>query len=161
MVAKYGITNETIIGEAIELTGASLLPAIGELQGVRGVPGAYEAIVLAGQMAYAEAYKYVYLVSIAFGGKSSWFQVPGLSGSAMLTSFVQVSRSSQHASWVTSASTWTITSPWSCKGEFDRIRRGGPRDRLERSLLVHIATVWSESQPCMHVSNKSTSICND
>ena len=76
MVAKYGITNETIIGEAIELTGASLLPAIGELQGVRGVPGAYEAIVFAGQMAYAEAYKYVYLVSIAFGGKSSR-SVPG------------------------------------------------------------------------------------
>lgn len=70
MVSKLNITDTAVITEAIELTGASLLPKIGELPGVAGVPGAYDAIVLAGQTAYAHAYKYVYLVSIAFGGKS-------------------------------------------------------------------------------------------
>lgn len=71
MVTQYNITDKAIIGKAIALTGASLLPEIGKLPGVEGVPGAYDAIVLAGQMAFAHAYKYVYLVSIAFGGKSS------------------------------------------------------------------------------------------
>lgn len=70
MSTKFNITDVQIITEAIELTGASLLPEIAKLPGVEGTPGAYEAIVLAGQMAYAHAYKYVYLVSIAFGGKS-------------------------------------------------------------------------------------------
>ena len=67
MATVLKITNETVIIEAIGLTGASLLPAIKELEGIKGVPGAYEAVVLAGQIAYAEAYKYVYYVSIAFG----------------------------------------------------------------------------------------------
>jgi len=70
MVLKLNITNPLIIKEAIELTGASLLPALEELPGIHGVPGAYEAVVLAGQMAYAEAYVWVYYVSIAFGGVS-------------------------------------------------------------------------------------------
>lgn len=69
MSTKLNITDVHIITEAIELTGASLLPEIAKLPGVEGVPGAYEAIVLAGQTAYAHAYKYVYLVSIAFGGE--------------------------------------------------------------------------------------------
>lgn len=34
------------------------------------MPGAYEGIVLAGQLAYAESYKYVYYTSVAFGGVS-------------------------------------------------------------------------------------------
>ena len=70
MVLKLNITNPLLIKEAIELTGASLLPLLEEIPGIHGVPGAYEAVVLAGQMAYAEAYKYVYYVSIAFGGIS-------------------------------------------------------------------------------------------
>jgi hypothetical protein len=37
-----------------------------ELPGIKDVPGAYETVVLAGQLAYVEAYKYVYYVSIAF-----------------------------------------------------------------------------------------------
>jgi len=70
MVTKLNITNPLLIKEAIELTGASLLPLIEEIPGIHGVPGAYEAVVLAGQLAYVESYKYVYYVSIAFGGIS-------------------------------------------------------------------------------------------
>ncbi len=70
MALQYNITDETIIGEAIALTGASLINEIAELPGIKGVPGAWEAVVYAGQLAYAASYKYVYLVSIAFGGVS-------------------------------------------------------------------------------------------
>jgi hypothetical protein len=70
MVTKLNITSPEIIGEAIAITGASLLPALQELPGIKDVPGAYELVVYAGQLAYAEAYKYVYYVSIAFGGVS-------------------------------------------------------------------------------------------
>ena len=70
MEEKLNITSTAVITEAIELTGASLLTDIALLPGIKGVPGAYEAVVLAGQLAYAHAYKYVYLVSIAFGGIS-------------------------------------------------------------------------------------------
>jgi len=70
MVTKLNITSPALIGEVIELTGASLLPAIAEIPGIKDVPGAYEGVVLAGQIAYAEAYKYVYYVSIAFGSIS-------------------------------------------------------------------------------------------
>ena len=88
-MAELGITNETVIGEAIQLTADSLVERIAELPGVAGVPGAHEAIsewngelsphlcgmltppvVRAGQVAYAEAYVYVYYVSIAFGAIS-------------------------------------------------------------------------------------------
>ncbi|KAF2159271.1 hypothetical protein M409DRAFT_71157 [Zasmidium cellare ATCC 36951] len=68
--ATLNITNETIIGEAIKLTADSLIDRIADLPGVVGVPGAHEGIVYAGQVAYAEAYVYVYLVSIAFGSIS-------------------------------------------------------------------------------------------
>jgi hypothetical protein len=70
MVTKLNITSPEIIEEAIVITGASLLPALKELPGIKDVPGAYELVVYAGQLAYAEAYKYVYYVSIAFGGVS-------------------------------------------------------------------------------------------
>ena len=70
MVTKLNITSVAVITEAIEITGASLLPALEELPGIKGVPGAYELVVYAGQLAYAEAYKYVYYVSIAFGAVS-------------------------------------------------------------------------------------------
>ncbi|KAK4901224.1 hypothetical protein LTR27_001781 [Elasticomyces elasticus] len=70
MVTKLNITNPEIIKEAIGITGVSLLPLLEELPGIKGVPGAYELVVVAGQIAYAEAYKYVYYVSIAFGGVS-------------------------------------------------------------------------------------------
>ncbi|EMD95137.1 hypothetical protein COCHEDRAFT_1129359, partial [Bipolaris maydis C5] len=67
MVTKLNITSSSVIGEAIGITGSSLLPLLEELPGIKGVPGAYELVVYAGQLAYAEAYKYVYYVSIAFG----------------------------------------------------------------------------------------------
>lgn len=70
MIYKLNITSEALIGEAIELTGASLLEELHKIPGIEGVPGAYEMVVVAGQMAYAEAYKYVYYVSIAFGAVS-------------------------------------------------------------------------------------------
>jgi hypothetical protein len=67
MVEELKITNLTYIAEAIELTGASLLPGLQEIPGIASNPAAYEAVVAAGQLAYAESYKYVYYVSIAFG----------------------------------------------------------------------------------------------
>lgn len=70
MVTKLNITSKAVIGEAIVITGSSLLPLLEELPGIKGVPGAYELVVYAGQLAYAEAYKYVYYVSIAFGAVS-------------------------------------------------------------------------------------------
>lgn len=70
MVYKLNITSPAVIKAAIELTGASLLPELQTLPGIKGVPGAYEMVVIAGRMAYAEAYKYVYYASIAFGAVS-------------------------------------------------------------------------------------------
>ncbi|KAK0268450.1 hypothetical protein LTR54_017760 [Friedmanniomyces endolithicus] len=54
---KLNITNLDVIKEAIGITGTSLLPLLDELTGIKGLPGAYDLVVLAGQMAYAEAYK--------------------------------------------------------------------------------------------------------
>ncbi|KAK4548278.1 hypothetical protein LTR36_010148 [Oleoguttula mirabilis] len=70
MELKLNITDPVVIGEAIAITGSSLLAELHELPGIKDVPGAYELVVYAGQLAYAEAYKWVYYVSIAFGGVS-------------------------------------------------------------------------------------------
>lgn len=70
MVETLNISSIDVITDAIELTAASLIQEIAELPGIKGVPGAYEGVVYAGQIAYASAYKYVYLVSIAFGAIS-------------------------------------------------------------------------------------------
>jgi hypothetical protein len=70
MALKFGITNETHIVHAIEYTSASLLPLLKTIPGIAGNETAYEAVVLAGQVAYAESYKYVYYTSIAFGAVS-------------------------------------------------------------------------------------------
>ncbi|CRG86226.1 Putative HC-toxin efflux carrier TOXA [Talaromyces islandicus] len=67
MSMKLGITNTTYITEAIELTGASLLTEMQKIPGIAGNTTAYEMVVAAGQLAYAESYKYVYLTSIVFG----------------------------------------------------------------------------------------------
>jgi hypothetical protein len=61
MIYKLNITSPAVIKAAIELTGASLLEELNTLQ---------EMVVIAGRLAYAEAYKYVYYVSIAFGAVS-------------------------------------------------------------------------------------------
>ncbi|KAH8695073.1 putative MFS drug efflux pump [Talaromyces proteolyticus] len=70
MAMKLGITNTTYITDAIELTGASLLSGLQEIPGIAGNETAYEMVVAAGQLAYAESYKYVYLTSIVFGALS-------------------------------------------------------------------------------------------
>lgn len=70
MVEKLNITDTAVITEVIELTGASLINNIAEIPQIKAIPGAWEIVVYAGQVAYASAYKYVYLVSIAFGGVS-------------------------------------------------------------------------------------------
>lgn len=70
MVTKLNITNTTYIAHAIELTGASLLPELRNIPGINGSDAAYEAVVKAGQIAYAESYKWVYYASIGFGGVS-------------------------------------------------------------------------------------------
>ncbi|KAL3472342.1 major facilitator superfamily domain-containing protein [Aspergillus californicus] len=68
MVTQLNITNVTLITEAIELTGASLLEGLHHIPGIAGNELAYDAVVTAGQMAYSESYKWIYYVSIAFGG---------------------------------------------------------------------------------------------
>lgn len=70
MMTKLNITSVEVITEVIELTGASLLDEIKLIPGIAGNETAYEMVVLAGQIAYAESYKYVYYVSIAFGAVS-------------------------------------------------------------------------------------------
>jgi len=70
MVLELNITNATIIREAILLTGASLLEELKLLPGIAGNVTAWEIVVGAGQMAFAESYRWVYLVSIAFGAVS-------------------------------------------------------------------------------------------
>jgi hypothetical protein len=67
MATQLNITDVAVITEVIELTGASLLDEIKMVPGIAGNEMAYEAVVAAGQIAYAEAYKWVYYVSIAFG----------------------------------------------------------------------------------------------
>lgn len=68
MEEKLLITNPQVIKTAITLTGASLIQELKRLPGIAGNELAYEAVVKAGQVAFAESYRYVYLVSIAFGG---------------------------------------------------------------------------------------------
>ncbi|PSR76973.1 fungal trichothecene efflux pump, partial [Coniella lustricola] len=62
-----GITSAEVIGEVIELTGAALPDQIALVPGIAGNPQLYDAVIYAGQVAYAASYKYVYFVSIAFG----------------------------------------------------------------------------------------------
>ena len=72
MALELNITSVPLITEVITLTGASLLEEIKMLPGIvdNPNPAAWEIIVKAGQIAYAESYKYVYLTSLAFGGVS-------------------------------------------------------------------------------------------
>ncbi|KAH6647806.1 putative major facilitator superfamily transporter [Truncatella angustata] len=69
-LVQAGITSVETITEVIELTSASMLDAIAEVPGIAGNEALYQAVVKAGQLAYAESYKYVYYTSIAFGGVS-------------------------------------------------------------------------------------------
>jgi hypothetical protein len=66
----HQIYNVTVITQIAELTGASLIDDFKYLPGVDGNVTIWNALVLAGQQAYAEAYPYVYYSSIAFGAVS-------------------------------------------------------------------------------------------
>ena len=70
MALKLGIKNTTYITEAITFTGASLLEDLKLIPGIKGNATAYAMVVGAGQVAFAESYKWVYLTSIAFGAVS-------------------------------------------------------------------------------------------
>lgn len=64
VVVSTGLRDPKLIEEVITLTGASLIDKIAEIPAIHNVPGAWEQIVLAGQLAFADAYKWVYYVSI-------------------------------------------------------------------------------------------------
>ena len=70
MELELGIIDPKVIQDAILLTSASLLDDIKVLPGIAGNATAYEIVVTAGQIAFAESYRWVYLVSIAFGAVS-------------------------------------------------------------------------------------------
>ena len=55
MELELGILDPTVIKEAIVLTGASLLDEIAQLPGIAGNTTAYEIVVGAGQLAFAES----------------------------------------------------------------------------------------------------------
>lgn len=67
MALELGITNTTYITSAIEITAVSLIEELKHIPGIAGNDTAYEMVVYAGQVAYAESYKWVYLASIAAG----------------------------------------------------------------------------------------------
>lgn len=67
---QMGIRNTTVIRHAIELTGEALLEEILHLPGIDGNKTIHAIVVRAGQLAFAESYRYVYLASIAFGAVS-------------------------------------------------------------------------------------------
>ena len=70
MELELGITDPKAIETAVTLTGASLLEELKLIPGIAGNDTAWAIVVGAGQVAFAESYRYVYLVSIAFGGVS-------------------------------------------------------------------------------------------
>ena len=70
MKIELGVTNPKYIEAAIELTGASLLSELRSIPAIGANETARQLVIAAGQTAFAASYKYVYLVSIAFGGVS-------------------------------------------------------------------------------------------
>jgi trichothecene efflux pump TRI12 len=67
MSVELNITNATYIKEAIGLTSLSLLNDLQQIPGIAGNQTAYDIVVGAGQIAFSESLKWVYLTSIAFG----------------------------------------------------------------------------------------------
>lgn len=64
---EVGVTDPKLIEEVISLTGVSLIDEIAEIPGIKGNQTAWEIVVLAGQIAYAKSYVWVYYSSIAAG----------------------------------------------------------------------------------------------
>ena len=67
---QIGVYDPATIKSVIELTGAGLLEEMKAFPPLGTNETAYNMVVYAGQLAYAESYKYVYYVSIAFGAIS-------------------------------------------------------------------------------------------
>ena len=67
---ENNIFNLSIITEIATLTGASLIDDILYVPGVDGNVTKWNILVAAGQLAYSQAYPYVYYTSIAFGAVS-------------------------------------------------------------------------------------------
>ncbi len=70
MTRGLGVTNPKLIQKAIHLTARAMLLELKTIPGIGNNETAYQMVVTAGQTAYAASYKYVYLVSIAFGAVS-------------------------------------------------------------------------------------------
>jgi len=66
-MVSMNITDPALIEEAIALTGASLIDELRAIPGIGNNDTAWNMVVLAGQLAYADAYRWVYLASIAAG----------------------------------------------------------------------------------------------
>jgi MFS family permease len=66
---QLGIREQLAIGHIVQLTADGLIEEIRQVPGVNS-DQAWQALVAAGQEAYARAYPWVYYVSIAFGGVS-------------------------------------------------------------------------------------------
>lgn len=69
MVTKLGIKDPKAIKEAIELIGHAMLDELPTVHGLDS-PAKIAAVIKAGKLAFAESYKWVYYVSIAFGAVS-------------------------------------------------------------------------------------------
>ena len=67
MKLQLGISNRTLIKHAVELTSVSLIEKLKHIPGIAGNDTAYEIVLRAGRVGFAESYKWVYYVSIAFG----------------------------------------------------------------------------------------------
>ncbi|PGH03813.1 hypothetical protein AJ80_08626 [Polytolypa hystricis UAMH7299] len=70
MTQQLGIFNETHIQAAIMYTSEALLDELHHIPGIGNNETAYAMVVRAGQIAFAESYKWVYYVSIVFGALS-------------------------------------------------------------------------------------------
>jgi len=65
LLESHGISNITVIKEVIQLTAASRISDIVALPQITAVgPNFGDEIVVAGQVAFVGAYRYVYLVSL-------------------------------------------------------------------------------------------------
>lgn len=70
MTTELGVKDPKYIKAAVQLTGASLLGELSSIPTIGNNETARQIVIAAGQAAYAASYKYIYLVSIAFGGIS-------------------------------------------------------------------------------------------
>jgi hypothetical protein len=97
---SVGVTNETYIGQIIGLTGASLIEDIKLIPGIAGNDTAWEIVVYAGQVAFAESYKWVCQSRVLDAACTDFHR----STTQVLPRVV--SPSLLHASWVTFRNTW-------------------------------------------------------